>query len=82
MVRMITSLVGMSAALEAVALHPIAHIVILEKEKHLGGNSAKASSGINAAHSIEDIPTFLNDTIRSGGDLTDHHLASLLAHEV
>lgn len=66
-------LAGLSAALEA--HNHGAHVVLLEKEMRLGGNSAKASSGINAvnspaqqASSSEDsIECFVGDTISSGG---------------
>ena len=48
-------------------------VVILDKAKNMGGNSIKASSGINGAHSttqeiqgIEDTPAlFLEDTVKS-----------------
>ena len=39
---------GLSAAIEA-SRQPGTRITVLEKEKKLGGNSAKATSGINAA---------------------------------
>jgi len=41
-------LAGLSAALEA--LKAGAHVTVLEKNKSLGGNSAKATSGINACN--------------------------------
>ena len=46
--------------------------MLLEKEKRLGGNSAKASSGINAwtstradAHANDTLATFVADTAKS-----------------
>jgi succinate dehydrogenase/fumarate reductase flavoprotein subunit len=66
-------LAGMSAALEAHKLG--AEVILVEKEPKLGGNSAKASSGINAvntpaqrtAHSMDTPEKFVGDTIKSGG---------------
>lgn len=66
-------LAGLSAALEA-HKHG-ASVILIEKEARLGGNSAKASSGINAvgtpaqhaAHSGDTIPIFIEDTLSSGG---------------
>ncbi len=48
-------------------------VVLIEKEPRLGGNSAKASSGINACcpHNAtygDSVETFRDDTIRSAGD--------------
>ncbi len=44
-------------------------VVLLDKEEKLGGNSAKASSGISALASSEgdNIDAYLKDTIESGG---------------
>ncbi|OQR83609.1 fumarate reductase flavoprotein subunit [Achlya hypogyna] len=72
-------LAGMSAALEAVAVRPDAHIILLEKEDRLGGNSAKASSGINAARDGDDIELYNDDTVRSGGGFSDVGLVHRLA---
>jgi succinate dehydrogenase/fumarate reductase flavoprotein subunit len=66
-------LAGMSAALEAHKQG--AAVVLLEKEPKLGGNSAKASSGINAvgtiaqhaSKSMDTTETFIGDTLNSGG---------------
>lgn len=62
-------------------------MTIIDKEARVGGNSAKASSGINAANSkyqqaqgIEDsIALFMKDTLLSGGGIADHNLAKTLA---
>lgn len=63
-------LAGLAAALEAAALAPARAVLLLEKEPKLGGNSAKASSGINAALDAQDAPHFRADTLASGGGLS------------
>lgn len=63
-------LAGLAASLEASRLNPALRILLLEKELKLGGNSAKASSGINAALDTQDAPRFQEDTLRSGGGLS------------
>lgn len=63
-----SGLAGMTAALTL--LDQGANVLLLEKENHLGGNSAKASSGINALHrnnSKDSLATFTGDTLRSRG---------------
>jgi ribulose 1,5-bisphosphate synthetase/thiazole synthase len=63
-------LAGMSAALEAEKLG--AKVLLFDKEKKLGGNSAKASSGINAVGTLpqqtagiqDSIQTFIQDTLK------------------
>ncbi|KDO27846.1 hypothetical protein SPRG_07119 [Saprolegnia parasitica CBS 223.65] len=72
-------LAGMSAALEAIALRPDTHIVLLEKEDRLGGNSAKASSGINAARDEDDVALYTDDTVRSGGGFSNVELVTKLS---
>ncbi|KAJ3108348.1 cleavage and polyadenylation specificity factor subunit 2 [Phlyctochytrium planicorne] len=67
-----SGLAGLSAAIEAYRCG--AHVTILEKEPRVGGNSAKATSGMNAVptmhqaeHGIKDsIHLFEQDTVRSG----------------
>lgn len=67
-------LAGLSAALEALA-HG-ARVTLLDKAKSLGGNSAKATSGMSAVatvaqyeQKIEDsVPLFERDTLASGKD--------------
>mmetsp|Transcript_9636 Transcript_9636/g.14274 ORF Transcript_9636/g.14274 Transcript_9636/m.14274 type:complete len:1290 (+) Transcript_9636:112-3981(+) len=66
-----SGLAGLSAALNL--LDRGGKVVILEKEHRLGGNSNKASSGINALCPSEgpcddEFESFRNDTIRSAGD--------------
>ncbi|KAI8846936.1 FAD binding domain-containing protein [Chytridium lagenaria] len=77
-------LAGLSAAIEAYRAG--AAVTVLEKESRLGGNSAKATSGMNAASSphqssigIQDsITAFQNDTIKSGKTLSDSSLVRVL----
>ncbi|KAI8332147.1 FAD binding domain-containing protein [Chlamydoabsidia padenii] len=67
-------LAGLSAALEAhdqaLQANNLANtkIILLEKEKNIGGNSMKASSGINAIEpkSNDTAEEFYQDTIQSG----------------
>ena len=51
-------------------------VTLLEKSKSLGGNSAKASSGINSIRSGDDM--FLQDTLRSQNSKGDSQLAKIL----
>ena len=62
-------LAGASAALAAAEAVPSARVVLLEKEPRPGGNSMKASSGMNAlAEAQGDSATaFREDTLASGG---------------
>jgi flavocytochrome c len=78
-----SGLAGTTAALAASSENPSANIIILEKEERTGGNSMKASSGINAV-SIEngDSPsTFVEDTLTSGGGLSDPALVQTLIND-
>lgn len=78
-------LAGMSATIEAVR-HG-AHVTILDKEMSLGGNSAKATSGMNGAgtraqrdNGIEDsVEAFKQDTLKSGDGLSNPELVNILA---
>jgi len=80
-------LAGLSAAIEA-NRHG-SYVTIIEKEKSLGGNSAKATSGINGAEtaaqinfSIDDSPYKLyTDTILSGGGKSNSDLVTVLAKQ-
>ncbi|ORY01525.1 Flavocytochrome c [Basidiobolus meristosporus CBS 931.73] len=77
-------LAGLSAALEAYNLG--AKVTLIEKEANLGGNSAKATSGINgvptrvqALQGVEDtVEKFARDTEISGGTLSDMELVQVL----
>lgn len=78
-----SGLAGLSAALEAsqaLAGHAGARVVLFEKNAALGGNSAKASSGINAltASTGDSEAAFADDTTRSGGGLSDAALVQAL----
>ena len=57
-------------------------MVLLEKEPKIGGNSAKASSGINCAVSFEDRSHIKNDTLKSGGGLCDKKLVDVFIDQV
>lgn len=74
-------LAGLSASIEAASLNPNGKILVIEREAKVGGNSAKASSGINAAISTEDAPVFQQDTIKSGGGLSNEHLVNVLVKQ-
>ncbi|ETW07889.1 hypothetical protein, variant [Aphanomyces invadans] len=71
----------MAAALEAIDANAALRVVLLEKEPKVGGNSAKASSGINAAQSKDDLDAYLQDTLKSGGGFTNPVLAHTLVHQ-
>ncbi|RHZ34636.1 hypothetical protein DYB31_015953 [Aphanomyces astaci] len=75
-------LAGMTAALEALEANASLRIVLLEKEPKVGGNSAKASSGINAAQSKDDLDAYLQDTLKSGGGFTNPVLAQTLVDQL
>ncbi|KAG9408144.1 hypothetical protein AC1031_021389 [Aphanomyces cochlioides] len=74
-------LAGMAAALEAAATSASLRIVLLDKETKVGGNSAKASSGINALHSPDDLNAYFQDTLKSGGGFTNPALAETLVKQ-
>jgi len=64
-----SGLAGLAASLNI--LDRGGHVVLIEKEHLLGGNSNKASSGINACcfdDGPDSVEIFKNDTIRSAGD--------------
>jgi succinate dehydrogenase/fumarate reductase flavoprotein subunit len=79
-----TGLAGLSAAYElSMALQselPQARVVVFEKNKFPGGNSMKASSGINAVNpSAEDTEAiYAEDTRKSGGGLSKEDLVAQL----
>ena len=53
-------------------------VVLLEKQGSLGGNSAKASSGINYAENSKDREDFLRDTVASQNGHGEQELARIL----
>jgi hypothetical protein len=71
---------GTSAALTAAQADPNLEIVVLEKEPTPGGNSLKASSGINALtpEQSDSAEAFREDTIKSGGGLSRPELVNTL----
>jgi succinate dehydrogenase/fumarate reductase flavoprotein subunit len=79
-----SGLAGLSAALEssryAAAAGAPLRIVLLEKMGNAGGNSAKASSGINAINidGGDSAELFANDTLKSGGSLSKEDLVTRL----
>ncbi|VDK49061.1 unnamed protein product [Anisakis simplex] len=80
-------LAGLSAALEVV--HEGGSVILIEAEKNVGGNSAKASSGIAACnteaqriHHINDsTDRFYLDTMNAGAHKNDHVLVDQLVHQ-
>ncbi|CAM9716063.1 unnamed protein product [Discosporangium mesarthrocarpum] len=66
-------LAGLAAAIEASRAG--AKVMLLEKEKRIGGNSAKATSGINGAlteaqgliGATDSFEAFIDDVLKSGG---------------
>lgn len=84
-----SGLAGASAAIEAARSNPSVRVFLLEKEPRCGGNSEKASSGINAVRSPaqehQDIADqeadFINDTLSSGKGRSDKALVEKLARE-
>ncbi|GMT05486.1 hypothetical protein PENTCL1PPCAC_27660, partial [Pristionchus entomophagus] len=81
-------LAGLSATLEAVK-HGATKVILIDSEKALGGNSAKASSGINACNTptqekmgIEDsTDRFRADTMSAGDRENDEGLVEVLVQE-
>jgi len=76
-----SGLAGLSAALNI--LDRGGKVVIMEKEHLLGGNSNKASSGINACCPNNEtygdfLESFKNDTIKSAGDSARPDLIEIL----
>jgi flavocytochrome c len=80
---------ALSASDAATAAGIFIHIVILEKQNNLGGNSAKASSGMNAVQTLvqlqqqifDSTDCFYKDTIASGDDINVHELVHVLSNE-
>eukprot|EP01134_Creolimax_fragrantissima_P007823 CFRG7823T1 len=82
-----SGLAGLSASIEA--YNSGARIILIEKEPRIGGNSAKATSGINGAGSKyqkssnteDDVTIFIKDTLSSGHGLCDEGLVKVLADD-
>ena len=78
-----SGLAGTAAALAAAGAAPPGdplEVVVLEKEPRPGGNSMKASSGINALapEQGDAAAAFRDDTLRSGGGLSVPELVDTL----
>jgi flavocytochrome c len=76
-----SGLAGLAAALNI--LDRGGSVIVLEKEHLLGGNSNKASSGINGCCPQNDtygdsVEIFRNDTVRSAGEVADLALIDTL----
>ncbi|KAJ3335432.1 hypothetical protein HDU93_005514 [Gonapodya sp. JEL0774] len=85
-------LAGLVAVIEAhatiVAAGKEPKIVLLEREGKLGGNSAKASSGMNGLTHyqseqgiVDSTATFVEDTVNSGGGKSRKELVKVLVEE-
>jgi hypothetical protein len=80
-----SGLAGLSAAYELSNAFkselPQAKVVIFEKNSILGGNSAKASSGINAVNAAagDSTAAYAADTTKSGGGFSTQGLVDTLA---
>ncbi|GBF99540.1 hypothetical protein Rsub_12346 [Raphidocelis subcapitata] len=76
-----SGIAGLSAALEASRAVSGLEVVVLEKNAAVGGNSARASSGINAVNPTagDSVELFAADTLRSGGGLSKPELVERLA---
>ncbi|KAG0162567.1 cleavage and polyadenylation specificity factor subunit 2 [Apophysomyces sp. BC1034] len=72
-------LAGLTAALEA--HNHGAKVILIDKEKNVGGNSMKATSGINAVTEADTAEAFLQDTLSSGGGLSNADLAKKIVYE-
>eukprot|EP00915_Cephaloidophora_sp_WS-2016_P000925 GHVH01001217.1.p1 GENE.GHVH01001217.1~~GHVH01001217.1.p1 ORF type:complete len:630 (+),score=87.06 GHVH01001217.1:22-1890(+) len=79
-----SGLAGLSAASDALHRTPGANIVLIDKSSTLGGNSSKATSGINGVGSRfhedagDSIDIFMNDVLASGKGLSDEDLVHIL----
>ncbi|MCT2870430.1 flavocytochrome c [Limosilactobacillus fermentum] len=77
---------GLTAAIQAHELGLSA--VVLEKEEGLGGNTNRASSGMNAAETnvqlkhgvIDNVGSFYRETYQDGGRLNDKDLLGYFVH--
>eukprot|EP00190_Bangiopsis_sp_CCMP1999_P004729 CAMPEP_0198729764 /NCGR_PEP_ID=MMETSP1475-20131203/20891_1 /TAXON_ID= ORGANISM="Unidentified sp., Strain CCMP1999" /NCGR_SAMPLE_ID=MMETSP1475 /ASSEMBLY_ACC=CAM_ASM_001111 /LENGTH=748 /DNA_ID=CAMNT_0044492467 /DNA_START=192 /DNA_END=2438 /DNA_ORIENTATION=+ len=77
-----SGLAGLSAALSAVRFGAKT-VTVVDKNAFLGGNSAKATSGINSVNldDADSADQFAADTIAAGHEINDRDLVSLVAHE-
>ncbi len=78
---------GMSASIEA--HNKGAEVILLEKMPYVGGNTLRATAGINGVGTSQqarleiedDIPLFKNDTFESGHDKNNIQMIEILASE-
>lgn len=78
---------GMTAAI--VAKQAGMNVVIVEKMAMVGGNTSKSTGGMNAAETkyqaaqgIQDaVQTFIDDTMKGGGNIADLNLVTIMARE-
>eukprot|EP00887_Chlorella_sp_A99_P002099 scaffold21.g2099.t1 len=75
-----SGLAGTAAGVTAAQARPDAEVLVLEKEQGMGGNSNKASSGINALtpEQGDSLEIFKADTLKSGGGLSNERLVETL----
>ncbi|OMH83381.1 Fumarate reductase 2 [Zancudomyces culisetae] len=80
-------LAGMSAAIQAYLSSTEVAVEIIDKEARLGGNSSKASSGINGVNTKtqkevgvtnDSVELFVSDTLKSGKGLSKEELVKKL----
>lgn len=73
-------LAGVTAARAAVDSAPSIKVALLDKQPQLGGNSMKASTGINAVYAPggDSVADFVADTMASGKQRSDVHLVQRL----
>lgn len=77
---------GMTAALQAAELG--VSVAVVEKEDQIGGNTSRASSGMNAAETmvqlnhgvIDSMANFYWETMKGGGRLNDPQLLNFFVH--
>lgn len=82
-----SGLAGLSAAIEAYNNNQNLSILLIEKESYLGGNSMKATSGINLLYTkiqqeqgiSDSIENFISDTVISSKNLSIPELVEELA---
>lgn len=79
-----SGLAGTTAAISAAEASPDSEVVVLEKEQGTGGNSNKASSGMNALtpEQGDSVEAFTSDTLKSGGGLSNPALVDSLVVSV
>eukprot|EP00049_Salpingoeca_infusionum_P018942 m.359436 g.359436 ORF g.359436 m.359436 type:complete len:550 (+) comp18565_c0_seq1:294-1943(+) len=82
-------LAGLSAVRELIASDEVREVVLVEKEARVGGNSAKATSGINGVGSKAQVDqqvsdstdSFKQDTVKAGRGLCDEALVDILVQD-